>query len=246
MLSFEALIVSLQHCWMNHIVLSNHKHQLKFLLWRRTYLNFEKTGAQDQSAPVVRQYSFPSLLKWIPKSWARQHRMIEELFIRQFHMKFQYHSELGVKLLLIQCSYKKDLALYLIDPPSSPRGRRDRVEGLFSYLTPSIKLHTFHVSAFFKSLCLRSHIFHHSSSFFVLPFQWAPGWKGHSAKEWASREGCPGMVINIGWATQGSVRDVCPCWSPPWGTELTGNCLSFSQRSSVPTWEQQWLTCCLW
>lgn len=40
-------------------------------------------------------------------------------------MKFQYRSELGVKLLLIQCSYKKDLALDLIDPPSSPRGRRD-------------------------------------------------------------------------------------------------------------------------
>lgn len=51
--------------------------------------------------------------------------MIEELFIRQFHMKFQYHCELGVKLLLIQCSYKKDLALYLIDPPSSPRGMKD-------------------------------------------------------------------------------------------------------------------------
>jgi len=52
--------------------------------------------------------------------------MIEELFIRQFHMKFQYHCDLGVKLLLIQCSYKKDLVLYhLIDPPSSPKGRRD-------------------------------------------------------------------------------------------------------------------------
>lgn len=51
--------------------------------------------------------------------------MIKELFIRQFHKKFQYHGELGVKLLLIHCSHKKDLTSYLIDPPSSPRGTRD-------------------------------------------------------------------------------------------------------------------------
>lgn len=84
------------------------------------------------------------------------------------------------------------------------------VEGLFSYLTPSIKLHTFHVSAFFKRLCFHSLIFHHSSSFFVSPFPWAPGGRGHSGKERALRGGCPGMVVNIGWATQGSVRDVLP------------------------------------
>lgn len=40
-------------------------------------------------------------------------------------MKFQSRSKLEVKLLLIQCSYKKDLALYVIDPPSSPEGRTD-------------------------------------------------------------------------------------------------------------------------
>lgn len=74
--------------------------------------------------------------------------MIEELFIRQFHVKFQYHSELGVKLLLIQCSYKKDLALYLIEPHSSPRGRRDGGRRVIFLFNP------IHQATYFPCQCI--------------------------------------------------------------------------------------------
>lgn len=115
----------------------------------RLIVFIEKTGAQDESEPEIRQRSFPSLWKWIPE--AKPCRMIEELFIRQFHMKFQYHRELGVKLLLIRCVYKKDLALYLIDPPSSLRGRRD---GRLIFLFNSIHQPTYFPCMFQKPLFL--------------------------------------------------------------------------------------------
>lgn len=161
----------------------------------RLIVYIKKTGAQDPSAPGIRQHSFPSLLKWIPEAWAKQHRMIEELFIRQFNMKFQYHSEPGVKLLLIQCAYKKDLALYLIDPPSSPRGRRN---GRVIFPFNSIHQPTYLPCQcmFQKPLFPYSH-FLSLHVFFVLPFPREVG--GHAAKERFLREGFLGIFISIGW-----------------------------------------------
>lgn len=169
----------------------------------------KKTGAQDESEPGNRQHSFPSLWKWIPEAWAKQCRMIEELFIRQFHMKFQYHRELRVKLLLIQCAYKKDLALYLIDPPSSPRGRRD---GRVIFLFNSIHQPTYFPYMFQEPLFLQSHFLPLNLFCFALSMG-SRCWRVHCAKDRSLRGACPGIVTRGAWATQGSVRDVSPpCW----------------------------------
>lgn len=110
-------------------------------------------------------------------------------------MKFQYHSEPGVKLLLIQCAYKKDLALYLIDPPSSPRGRRN---GRVIFPFNSIHQPTYLPCQcmFQKPLFPYSH-FLSLHVFFVLPFPQEVG--GHAAKERFLREGFLGIFISIGW-----------------------------------------------
>lgn len=110
-------------------------------------------------------------------------------------MKFQYHSEPGVKLLLIQCAYKKDLALYLIDPPSSPRGRRN---GRVIFPFNSIHQPTYLPCQcmFQKPLFPYSH-FLSLHVFFVLPFPREVG--GHAAKERFLREGFLGIFISIGW-----------------------------------------------
>lgn len=110
-------------------------------------------------------------------------------------MKFQYHSEPGVKLLLIQCAYKKDLALYLIDPPSSPRGRRNgRVIFPFNSIHQPNYLPC--QCMFQKPLFPYSH-FLSLHVFFVLPFPREVG--GHAAKERFLREGFLGIFISIGW-----------------------------------------------
>lgn len=139
-------------------------------------------------------------------------------------MKFQYHSEPGVKLLLIQCAYKKDLALYLIDPPSSPRGRRN---GRVIFPFNSIHQPTYLPCQcmFQKPLFPYSH-FLSLHVFFVLPFPQEVG--GHAAKERFLREGFLGIFISIGWVPKACGR----CFfllvsSMLWATKLTRNYLSF-------------------
>lgn len=63
-------------------------------------------------------------------------------------MKFQYQSKLGVKLLLMQCSYKKDLALFVVDAPSSPGGRTDEGRRVIFLLNP------IHQATYFPCQCI--------------------------------------------------------------------------------------------